>query len=385
MKIISFYLPQFHTFPENDEWWGKGFTEWTNTRKAKPLFPGHYQPHTPLNEDYYDLMNPKTMERQVNDAKKYGVYGFCFYHYWFKNGKMLMEKPMEHFYQERGLDLHYCISWANEPWTRCWDGGSKKVLMPQEYGNAFEWEKHFRYLLPFLKDKRYIHIDGKPLLLIYRPDIIPCFTEMMNCWNRLAKTYGLEGLTIMAQGSSYCRKMSTHKRNPAINYYLMYEPGYTYCALALKDKKSLIKNSFKYKKFFFHYFGRKIVSMLERNVINIRKKRPHDICDYDILWKAILMNDVLDDYYPGAFTSWDNSARRGNDARIVYGSTPEKFKEYLIKLIMKAKDQFNKDYIFINAWNEWAEGAHLEADEKYGYGYLEAVKEALLETREWEN
>ena len=123
MKIISFYLPQFHTFPENDEWWGKGFTEWTNTRKAKPLFPDHYQPHTPLHEDYYDLTNPETMIRQVDDAKKYGVYGFCFYHYWFKDGKMLMEKPMEHFLQNKNLKLHYCISWANEPWTRRWDGG----------------------------------------------------------------------------------------------------------------------------------------------------------------------------------------------------------------------------------------------------------------------
>ena len=385
MKIISFYLPQFHTFPENDEWWGKGFTEWTNTRKAKPLFPDHYQPHTPLHEDYYDLTNPETMIRQVDDAKKYGVYGFCFYHYWFKDGKMLMEKPMEHFLQNKNLKLHYCISWANEPWTRRWDGGSKKILMPQEYGDEKEWEKHFLYLLPFLRDERYIEIDGKPLVLIYRPDIIPCLTEMINLWNKLAKKNGFKGLTIMAQGSTYCRQMSTQKRNVAINYYLMYEPGYTYCALALKDKKSLFENIIKNQKFFFHYFGRKIISMLERDVIKVKKNRPHDLCDYDILWEAVLNNQVYDDYYPGAFTSWDNSARRGCDDRIVVGSTPEKFKKYLIALIYKTKNQFHKDCIFINAWNEWAEGAHLEADEKYGYGYLEAVKEALLETSEWEN
>ena len=385
MKIISFYLPQFHSFPENDEWWGKGFTEWTNTKKAEPLFEGHYQPHTPLNKDYYDLTDPKVMKRQVDDAKKYGVYGFCFYHYWFKDGKKLLEKPVEHYLNESSLDLNYCLSWANEPWTRRWDGGSKKVLMPQEYGSEKDWKDHFYYLLDFFRDPRYIKIDGKPLLLLYRPEIIPCLSEMLAYWKQLSKENGLSGLTIMAQGASYCRYMSTREKDPSIDYYLMYEPGYTYYALAIKDKSNFVRNCFRYHKFFFHYFSKKIISMTERDIIKTKKTKPQDICSYDILWDAILKNKVPDKYFPGAFTNWDNSPRRGNDARIVVGSTPEKFHFYLTKIIKKARDEFKKDYLFINAWNEWAEGAHLEADEKYGYAYLEALKSALIETDEWEN
>lgn len=384
MKIISFYLPQFHTFPENDKWWGKGFTEWTNTRKAKPLFKGHYQPHVPYNHDYYDLNDSNVIKRQVTDAKKYGVYGFCFYHYWFKDGKRLMAMPLENYLNDKLLDLHFCISWANEPWTRCWDGGSKEILMPQEYGSEAEWKKHFYYLLPFFKDERYILIDGKPLILIYRPEIIPNLNRMLVLWKKLAIMNGLNGLSVMAQGSTFCRHWSGRKRKSAIDYYLMYEPGYTYNALNYKDIRKLLPNAAIYNKLFVHYFLKKIVADIERK---IRKSNhtPHDICDYDVLWKAILKNRVYDDYYPGAFTNWDNSARRGCDGRIVVGSTPKKFYAYMVQLIKKTQTRFKKDCIFINAWNEWAEGAHLEADEKYGYDYLKALKKALLYTNEYDN
>lgn len=384
MKIISFYLPQFHVFPENEKWWGKGFTEWTNTKKAKPLFKGHYQPHIPYNNDYYDLTDSSVMKRQVNEAIKYGIYGFCFYHYWFKDGKKLMEKPLEHFLKDKTLNLHFCISWANEPWTRRWDGGSKEVLMPQEYGNKSNWIEHFNYLQQFFNDDRYIRINGKPLILIYRPEIINCLDEMLEVWRELAYKNGFPGLVIMAQGSTYCRYSSTRKKNSSLDAYVMYEPGYTYSALALKDRKNLVKNMFYYRQFFCHYFLRKILSIIKRNYfknINITL----DICNYDIIWAAILKNKVYENYYPGAFTGWDNSARRGTDARIIVEGNPQKFEKYLTKLIIKAKNEFHKDYLFINAWNEWAEGAHLEADIKYGYEYLEAVKSALLNTGEWEN
>lgn len=380
MKIIAFYLPQFHTFPENDEWWGKGFTEWTNTKKAKPLFKGHYQPHIPYHQDYYDLTNEDVMRRQIEDANRYGVYGFCFYHYWFKNGKMLMEKPVERFLENKSLNTHFCISWANEPWTRRWDGGSKKVLMPQEYGEKEDWEKHFDYLLQFFKDDRYIKVNGKPLLLLYRPDMINCLKPMLETWRALAEKNGYPGLIIMAQGSSYCRKIYDTVREESMDAYLMYEPGYTYCALALKGR-NLVKNILLYKQFFVHYFPRKIISMLSRDYIKINKAL--DVCDYDVLWKAILKNEMPADFYPGGFTNWDNSPRRGVDGRIVTGSTPEKFETYMEKLITKAQHS-GKDLLFINAWNEWAEGAHLEADEKHGYKYLEALREALLKTDEWE-
>lgn len=150
-KIIALYLPQFHTIPENDKWWGNGFTEWTNTRKAKPLFKGHYQPKTPLNENYYDLSDVTVMEKQAELAKKYGVYGFCYYHYWFKNGKKLLEKPIENMLSDKKVKIPFCLCWANENWSRNWNGGNREILMEQDYGNKKDWDKHFEYLLNFLK------------------------------------------------------------------------------------------------------------------------------------------------------------------------------------------------------------------------------------------
>ena len=165
MKIIAFYLPQFHSFPENDEWWGKGFTEWTNVKRAKPSFKGHYQPRIPLNKNYYNLTDVNALKWQADIAKKYGVYGFCYYHYWF-DGHMLMEKPMEIMLQNKEVDLPFCICWANENWTKAWAQHSRKVLIAQTYGDKKDWEKHFYYLLPFFKDKRYIYKDGMPIFVI---------------------------------------------------------------------------------------------------------------------------------------------------------------------------------------------------------------------------
>ena len=160
MKIIAFYLPQFHNIPENDEWWGDGFTEWVNVKKAKPLFDGHVQPKEPLNDNYYNLLDDNIKIWQAKIAKEYGVYGFCYYHYWF-NGKLLLEKPMEQMLNNKKIDIPFCISWANEPWTKAWVN-EKKVLIPQSYGGVNEWKEHFDYLLPFFKDERYIKVHNKP-------------------------------------------------------------------------------------------------------------------------------------------------------------------------------------------------------------------------------
>ena len=179
MKIIAFYLPQFHNIPENDEWWGNGFTEWTNVKKAKPIFEGHQQPKVPLNNNYYNLLDDNVKVWQADLAKKYGVYGFCYYHYWF-NGKMLLEKPMEQMLENKEVDIPFCISWANEPWTKAWVGDEKKMLIAQEYGQEEEWKEHFMYLLPFFKDERYIKKDGKPFFIFYRPDIVITHIDQYN-------------------------------------------------------------------------------------------------------------------------------------------------------------------------------------------------------------
>ncbi len=191
MKIIAFYLPQFHNIPENDEWWGNGFTEWTNVKKAKPLYEGHMQPRVPLGGNYYNLLDDNVKIWQADLAKKYGVYGFCYYHYWF-NGKMLLEKPMEQMLANKEVDIPFCICWANEPWTKAWVGDERKLLIAQEYGQEEEWKQHFMYLLPFFKDERYITKDGKPLFVFYRPDIVPCMKEMIETWDKTCQRKWVE-------------------------------------------------------------------------------------------------------------------------------------------------------------------------------------------------
>lgn len=192
-KVIPFYLPQFHTIPENDEWWGKGFTEWTNVKSAKAYRKDQSQPRIPLNNNYYDLSKIETLKWQANLARKYGIYGFCFYHYWF-NGKLLLEKPSQNLLANKDIELRFCFSWANEPWARTWDGKNREVLMPQEYGGENEWKKHFEYLLPFFKDNRYIRVNGKPMFLIYKSASIAKCEDMMLYWQKLAKDAGLTGI-----------------------------------------------------------------------------------------------------------------------------------------------------------------------------------------------
>ena len=184
-KIIALYLPQFHAIPENDKWWGKGFTEWTSVKKAIPLLKNHHQPREPLKGNYYNLLDPEVRQWQADLAQKYGIYGFCYYHYWF-NGKKLLEKPAEEILRLGKPSLPFCFSWANESWSRTWYSSKKEVLLKQEYGAEKEWESHFNYLLPFFKDERYIKVDNKPLFLIYKPSLILELDRMISFWEKLA-------------------------------------------------------------------------------------------------------------------------------------------------------------------------------------------------------
>ena len=196
MKIIAFYLPQFHNIPENDEWWGDGFTEWTNVKAATPIYEGHHQPKVPLNKNYYDLLNDDVKIWQANIAKENGIYGFCYYHYWF-NGKMLLEKPMEQMLKNPKIDIPFCVCWANEPWTKNWVNQEKVVLIPQKYGDKKEWKEHFDYFLPFFKDPRYMKENNCPIFIIYRPAVMSCVSEMMEYWKELAIQDGFNGLKLM--------------------------------------------------------------------------------------------------------------------------------------------------------------------------------------------
>lgn len=199
VRILALYLPQFHSIPENDKWWGRGYTEWTAVKNAPPLFANHYQPRIPLDNNYYDLSDNsgKTWFWQAELARKFGIYGFCIYHYWFE-GKQLLERPMEILRDHKEIDINYCICWANETWSRNWYAQERTVLVEQRYGDESAWIKHFEYLNTFFRDKRYIKIDNKPVINIYHSQEITCFKEMLECWNRLAIQEGYAGVYIVS-------------------------------------------------------------------------------------------------------------------------------------------------------------------------------------------
>ncbi|WP_188008916.1 glycosyltransferase WbsX family protein [Grimontia hollisae] len=351
MKFFAFYLPQFHEIPENNEWWGKGFTEWVNVKNAKPLFIGHDQPRFPLNDNYYDLGNAQVMESQAAMAKKYGIDGFCFYHYWF-GGKQLLQKPLLALLENKNVDIEYCLSWANEPWTRTWDGRDKEVLMPQNYGGKKDWENHFIYLVQYFNDHRYTKVDGKPMLLIYKSKDIPNFDEMVEYWNTLATQYGfVDGLHIVeTMGGKQSKPISSQS-----SAVVEFEPS-----LSLGrggDKAFWIINKFK--------------MLLNKGLYRFK---------FNSVAKMSVLRDVSygdKARYLGCFPGWDNTPRKGMKGVVFDDSTPKNFERYLISQINKSQEG---SMIFINAWNEWAEGAYLEPDTINGYSYLEAVTNAKLKT-----
>lgn len=356
MKLIAFYLPQYHEIPENNQWWGQGFTEWTNTKKSEPIFKGQYQPREPLNDNYYNLLDDDDKLWQVNLAKDYGIYGFCYYHYWF-NGKKLLEKPMEQMLQNKELDLPFCISWANEPWTRSWDGKTSDVLIAQSYGEEDDWENHFNYLLPFFKDERYIKVNNMPMVVIYKLQSITHREQMIECWNKLAKKSGFDGIYLVETLNGLQKNVCSEISEAAIQF----EPNYTiHHDRPIQDKiKNKIKN----------------IAMVPS-----KGKLFLNTIDYDITWKRILKRKMKlnnKTVFLGAFIDWDNTARKGKKSMVFNGASPEKFGKYLGIQINRAKEIYNSEFLFINAWNEWAEGTYLEPDKNNNYEYLQMVKKAV--------
>ena len=371
MKIIAFYLPQFYSFPENDEWWGKGFTEWTNVKKAKPLYKDHYQPTIPLNKYFYSLEDVETMRWQASLAKKYGIYGFCFYHYWFGEGRQLMEKPVENYLSCSSIDFPFCICWANHNWSRTWVGGDKDILMDVRYGDEDEWEKHFQYLLPYFKDNRYIKVDGKSVLVIYQPQLIPCYDEMIIYFQRRAKEEGLDGLSILAQAMF---EDGDKKMESLIDYKIQYEPNYS---------RTMAWNHFFSTFKIVPSFALDLVLYKAKGVI--KKISKGKLChyrnySYDAIWKYIIKSKVANEkMIAGAFVKCDVTPRRQDRALIYKGDSPLKFKNYMSALINKVNKQYKQKIIFLSAWNEWGEGMYLEPDEKNEYRYLKAIRAAMKE------
>jgi len=361
VNIIAFYLPQFHEIRENDEWWGKGFTEWVNVKAAKPQFAEHMQPEIPYNHNYYNLLDEEVQINQAELAKKYGIGGFCYYHYWF-DGKLLLEKPMENMLRNKKIDIPFCICWANETWARTWDGKEKNVLIKQNYQeNKKSWKRHFEYLLPFFQDKRYIRHEGKPMILIYKPQLMQKCREMLQYWNKLAIDFDLQGLFVGYQHhSAYDFDMDVL----GFDFGVEFEPFYTVRELRKEAEYAEKKVDFILK------YPKKIFKKLRKKIAN----QPL-IYDYDKIWQKILQRKPeRNNLMPGAFPSWDNTPRRGNNSTVFFEATPEKFAKYFALQVKHAENVYHADYLFINAWNEWGEGAHLEPDEYNGFGYLEALK-----------
>lgn len=363
VKIIANYLPQFHRIPENDKWWGEGFTDWVSAQKAVPLFEGHRQPRIPLNEHYYSLDDVNEIKWQAELARKYGVYGFGMYHYWFSSDQKLLYKPAELILEHSEIDINFMFIWDNASWIRTWsnikrsndwapkfdsinNGTENGILAQLNYGNESDWEKHFMYLLPFFKDKRYIKYDNKPLFGFYswdRDNDIEIIKKMSDLWNRLAIQNGLDGIICMTKANGF---------RHGLEYNFRYAPMIiTDLSLWIKQK---IKEKFIYKEDQIKFF------------------------DYDKLWKAILKDALRADpkTFLSGFVGYDDSPRRGTRSRIVKGQSAEKFEEYFTKLLMTSR-KMQKEYVFVSAWNEWGEGAYLEPDTVDGTAYLEAVKRAL--------
>lgn len=365
MKVMAMYLPQYHEVKENNEWWGKGYTEWNAVRNAKSLFKGHIQPRAPYNANYYDLADPeaKTWAWQASLAKKYGVYGFCIYHYWFKDGRQLLEKPMEILLKHPEIDLHYSICWANETWRSSWYDQTYKVLLEQSYGDENEWIKHFNYLLQFFKDQRYIKINNKPIINIYRTFEIDNFSEMKKCWEKLAKENGFDGLFYVSGTGMH----GMDNREGLFDAYYDFEPGFS-----LVHNLSHIKRAaYKAKGVGNHVLNKILGTKKLERKINIKWLNSATIHFLDSNQKGEKKT-----VFPGVCPMWDNTPRRGYLGFVTTGATPQVFNQQLHKLSAYTKEP-PLDFVYINAWNEWGEGTYLEPDEYYNFGYLEAIKEVI--------
>ncbi len=364
MKFISFYLPQFHPIPENDAWWGKGFTEWTNVAKAKPLFKGHHQPHIPADLGFYDLRLEETRIAQAELAKEHGISSFCYYHYWF-NGKMLLERPFNEVLASGKPDFPFCLCWANENWTRRWDGMDQEILMTQDYDN-YNPEQHIEWLNNAFLDKRYIKINGKPLFLIYHADKIRNIENVISIWRKSTINKGFQDIYLCAVKGNQFGFRDEESFNLGFDAIVEFQPNPGLCNAPLPE--NFLSSLFKSKM-------NKLIEILRlRKIIS---ERPfYSRFDYS-KYVDFLIKRPISPYkiFPCAFPSWDNTARRRAGAWIFQNDNSEAYARLLENSIDRVK-KFPREeqIIFINAWNEWAEGCHLEPDIKNAGSFLLVTK-----------
>lgn len=358
-KLIAFYLPQFHPIPENDAWWGGGFTEWTNVRKAQPLFRGHYQPHVPGELGYYDLRSPETRQAQADLARAHGIHGFCYYHYWF-NGRRVLERPFDEVLASGQPDFPFCLCWANENWTRTWDGLDDDVLLAQNYSDADDLA-HIRWLARVFRDERYIRIDGKPVFLVYRSTALPDAKRTTTIWREEAARLGIGELMLLRVESNFIGERGD-PRPLGFDAAVEFQPD----ALTLFEQR------------------RDRVPGGEINVGGKWQFRGGDLwIPYREVIDAMLARVPVNyPRFPGLSPGWDNTPRRGEGGAGITDSTPAEFERWLRAVLdecarRRAAGDISGEAVFINAWNEWGEGCHLEPDQKWGRAFLDAIPPAL--------
>ena len=352
IKPIAFYLPQFHDIPENDEWWGKGFTEWTNVKKAKPLFEGHYQPQVPTDLGYYDLKDKEIRIKQADLAKSAGIHGFCYWHYWFGNGKRLLEGPAKDFLESGKPDFPICFAWANQSWSGIWHGAPDRILVEQKYLGEDDDRQHFLEMLTYFKDSRYIRIDGKPLFLIYRPFDHPYLDVFIARWNQWAKQEGIEGIYFL--GISY------QENNPFLNL-----DGFAF------HDKFLSKGKFN----FFEKAVKKTTKSYPEEIVS-RVLNGCNVTSYKKMVDRTYNKKMLPSNFPTLFVGWDNTPRSGRMGVVQSDFDLELFSHHLNKMLDSIHDK-NQGIFFIKSWNEWAEGNYLEPDEKFGSEKLNILRKAI--------
>jgi lipopolysaccharide biosynthesis protein len=360
-RVLAFYLPQFHPIPENDQWWGKGFTEWTNVGKAKKYFRGHYQPRVPADLGYYDLRLPETREAQAAMAKQYGVEGFLYWHYWFGNGKRLLESPFNEVLSSGKPDFPFALAWANETWKGFEHGlKNRNALIEQIYPGKEDYMNHFNAILPALKDKRYIKVHGKPLFMVYKPEQVPDVKMFLDLWQSLAKENGLPGIYFVAHSigrfehnwqseEETLAKMLTNGFD-AVNFVRLggYLEQRSFIAKAKQRLMKIIRGValvYPYKKVY-PYFTNSIDSSL-----------------------AVI---------PSIISGWDHSPRSGKEGHILTNANPELFGKHIDTVFEKIKNKPEEErLVLIKSWNEWAEGNYMEPDLKYGRRFLEVLADRL--------
>ena len=374
-RIIGLYLPQYHPIPENDEWWGKGFTEWNNVVKAKPLFRGHYQPHLPADLGFYDLRLPEVREQQAELAREAGLEGFCYYHYWFGNGKQLLQRPFEEVLASGKPDFPFCLCWANHDWTsKTWKKGSNfrrdTMIMKMEYSHE-DYIRHFNYLLPAFRDPRYIKVDGKPLFAVWAPRNILDGREFIDLWQKLAQENGLKGIHFVGQTDNTGKALSGKKAN-------------YYSADMAKDYyKSVLDMGFDavmsqgYRRAVALAQGR--AKMMLKLLSFISFMPTYSKIDYGRLMDNYYVEeDRWENVYPTLLPQWDRTPRAGSKTEIVTGTSPEKFQHYTEQAIqIIANKQPEHQILFLKSWNEWGEGNYVEPDQKFGHGWLQAIGNAI--------